>query len=294
LTGWIQSASDTSIIWDLVVVRSYSTTDTRTNVSDTVDIDVLLEYEFDDSYVDDGTVQINSILAIYQGSGIWRISESQSSVQSITYDTVSCLDNSFNITNVNQNSQSEEIIWDRILVTSYDVVDDHVNIDDVVNIDVTLTYEYDSVSVVDGAVTINGVTAAHLGAGVWRIVQTRASIQSVTYNSVVCSGNLNDIAVVNQNSLSQEVIWDQIVVQSYAVLDNRVSVDDNVSIDFVLHYGYDDSPVLDGSVSINAIDADHQGSGVWRINDTRSSVQLVDYDTVSCSGNTHGITNVDQ
>ncbi|GAH44436.1 unnamed protein product, partial [marine sediment metagenome] len=55
LTGWIQSASDTSIIWDLVVVRSYSTTDTRTNVSDTVDIDVLLEYEFDDSYVDDGT-----------------------------------------------------------------------------------------------------------------------------------------------------------------------------------------------------------------------------------------------
>ena len=294
LTGWVKSASDVSIIWDLVVVRSYSVTDARTNVSDTVDIDVLLEYEFDDSYVDDGTVQINSILATYQGSGIWRISESQSSVQSITYDTVTCLDNTFKITNVNQNFQSQEIIWDRIIVTLYDVTDAHVNVDDSVNIDVTLSYEFDSVPLTDGSVSINGVSASHLGLGVWRIVQTRASVQSVTYNSVACSGNTNDIAVVNQNSLSQEIIWDQVVVQSYTILDYRVNVDDSVNIDFVLHYGYDDSAVTDGSVSINAISASHQGAGVWRIIDSKSSVQAVTYDTVSCSGNTHGITNVDQ
>ncbi|MCK5390011.1 MAG: hypothetical protein KAJ36_05955, partial [Candidatus Thorarchaeota archaeon] len=241
LTGWVQSASDVSIIWDLVVVRSYSVAAARTNVSDTVDIDVLLEYEFDDSYVIDGTVEINSLSAIYQGSGIWRISESQSSVQSITYDTVSCLGNAYNITNVNQNAQSQEIIWDRIIVTLYDVADAHVNVDDAINIDVTLTYEYDSAPLVDGSVSINGVSASHIGSGVWRIVQTRASVQSVTYNSVACSGNSNDIAVVNQNSLSQEIIWDQVVVQSYTILDNRVNVDDSVNIDFVLHYGYDDS-----------------------------------------------------
>ena len=294
LTGWVQSASNTSIIWDLVVVRSYSVTAARTNVSDTVNIDVLLEYTFDDSYVDDGTVQINSISASNQGSGIWRISESQSSVLSITYDTVSCLGNSFNITNVNQNSQFQEIIWDRIIVTSYDVDSDYVNVDDVVNVNVTLTFEYDSAAVVDGTVTINGVAAANLGLGVWRIVQTRDSIQSVTYNSVSCSGNTIGIAIVNQNSLFQDVIWDQIVVQSYTVSDHRVNVDLSVNIDFVLNYGYDNSPVLNGLVSINAINATYLGSGVWRIIDSKSSAQLVDYDTVVCSGNTHGITNVDQ
>ena len=294
LTGWTQTASDVSEIWDLIVVRSYSVADTRTNVSDLVNIDVLLEYEFDDSFVADGTVQINSALAVYQGSGIWRISETNGSVTSVLYNSVSCSSNTHNITNVYQNAQSVTVIWDRIIVGSYSVTDVHVNVDDAVNIDVTLTFEFDATSVLDGTVSINGFSATHQGLGVWRITQSRSSIQSVSFDTVSCSGNTHGIAVVNQNSQSEDVIWDKIVVQSYTVLDNRINVDDSANIDFVLHYGYDDSPVTDGSVSINAVAATHQGSGTWRIIDTQSSVQLVTYNTVVCSGNSFGISNVDQ
>jgi len=294
ITGWIQSASDIAIIWDQIVVRSYSVVDTRVNVTQSVEINVVLEYEYDDSYVTDGTVLINSATAAYQGSGIWRISDSQSIVVGITYDIVSCTGNAYDIISVNQNSQNQLVIWDRIIVISYNILDTHVNVDDSVNVDASLIFEYDSASVESGIVTINGFSASHISGGVWRIVQSQSSIQSVTYNVVVCSGNVYGISEVNQNSQSATIIWDQIVVQSYAVLDNRVNVNDSVLIDVTLLYGYDSSPVIDGTVTVNSIVASHLGSGVWRITDQKSSVQSFTYDMVMCADNAHGITNVDQ
>ncbi|MBE0526488.1 MAG: hypothetical protein IH631_06065, partial [Candidatus Thorarchaeota archaeon] len=128
LTGWRQTASDASIIWDQVVVRSYEANSLRTNVSDVVEIDVLLEYEYDNSWVTGGIVDINSIPAVYQGEGKWRILESRSSVTSVTYDSVVCSLNFYNITSVNQNSQSISIIWDRIIVESYSISDTRITI----------------------------------------------------------------------------------------------------------------------------------------------------------------------
>ncbi|MHA2198225.1 MAG: hypothetical protein ACXABN_00005 [Candidatus Thorarchaeota archaeon] len=294
LTGWTQSASDVSIIWDRVVVRSYSVVDSRVNISDSVDIDVLLEYEYDDTIVDDGTVSINSVSATHQGSGIWRIVESRSSVLSVTYDSVSCSGNTHGLSLVDQNSQSETIIWDRVLVSGYSVTDSHVNVDDVVDIDVTLVFEFDSFPITSGSVTINGISATPQGLGVWRISQTRSTSQGVTFDTVACSSNIYGITTVNQNSQSQLVIWNQIVVISYTVLDDRVDVGATVSVDVLLNYDYDGSQVTDGTVSVNSVAADYIGSGVWRINVSEIAVGDNLYNSVTASGNTFGITDVDQ
>jgi len=293
LTGWIQTASNVSVIWDKIVVRSYQASTMRTNVSDIVEIDVLLEYEFDDSWVTDATIEINSSMAVYQGEGFWRILVSRSSVISETFSLVVCSISANNITVVDQNSQSISIIWDRILVESYFASDSRVAIGDSVTINITLTYEYDGTPVTNGIVTINGFDASSLGSGIWQINQSRISTQVVTYDLVVCSGNSYGITVVNQNSLSQEIIWDQVIVQYYTVLDNRVNVGGTATIDVVLHYWYDDLPVTDGSVTINGISAAHLANGIWRITDSKSSVQSVTYDDVICSGNAHGIDSVD-
>ncbi|TET06654.1 MAG: hypothetical protein E3J86_14760 [Candidatus Thorarchaeota archaeon] len=294
LTGWTQTASDTSIIWDLVVVRLYSITDSRVNITDFVDIDVLLEYEYDDSIVDNGTVTINSVSATHQGSGIWRISESRSSVVSVTYNSVSCSGNTHGISLVNQNSQSETIIWDRVFVSGYSVTDNHVNVDDLVDIDVTLVFEFDSLPVTTGNVTINGYEALHQSGGVWRITQTHSTAQGVTFDTVACNDTTYGITVIDQNGQSQLVIWDQIVVISYTVLDDRVNVGDNVSIDVLLHYDYDGSQVTDGTVSINSVSAEYQGSGVWRITVSELAVGNNTYNSVDTSGNSFVITSVDQ
>jgi len=142
-----------------------------------------------------------------------------------------------------------------VIVTSYSITDNRVNIDDVVNLDVALEYEYDNTPVVDGVVTINLESASHTVGGVWRISVSKSTVQGVTYDTVACSGNSFGISEVNHNFQSQLIIWDQITVRSYTVLDNRVNIDDSVNIDVFLQYEYDDTNVTDGSVTINTISA---------------------------------------
>ena len=282
-------------IWDRVLVVSYSTDDSRIDIGTSSSCHVTLYYEYDNTYVTDGTVEVNGISASYSGSnGIWDFGEVRATVQTFTYNSVLVSGNAFGITEVNQNSQTQSQIWDRVQVQSYLVTNSHVNVGDTVNVDVTLYYDYDNSPVTDGAVTINSIVATNQGSGVWRISVSELSVVGNTYDTVVVSGNSYGITVVDQNSLTQIVIWDQIVVQGYTVVDTRVNIDTSVNIDVTLEYVYDSAPVTDGSVSINTISAAYQGAGVWRVMQSTSIAQGVTYNSITCSGNTHGISLVDQ
>ncbi|MFW9926875.1 MAG: hypothetical protein ACFFDM_08920, partial [Candidatus Thorarchaeota archaeon] len=257
------STIDTYIA-DRVQVQSYSVTDDRVNVTDNVDIDVTLYYEHDSSAVTDGTVTINGLSATHQAAGVWRITDSEASVMANTYDTVAYSGGTHGITTVDQNSQSQQVIWDQVIVISYTVVDNHVDINTVVSVNVTLQYDYDNSAVIDGTVTINGISASNYGSGVWGILPTQASVTAATYNLVAVSGNTHGITSINQNGQSQQVIWDQITVTGYSVSDSRANINANVNVDVTIEYAYDSSPVIDGTVTINGNSASPQGLGVWR------------------------------
>ncbi|MHA1958114.1 MAG: hypothetical protein ACW968_14425, partial [Candidatus Thorarchaeota archaeon] len=287
------SSQSTNYISDRVQVQSYSTDDPRINVNDAASMHVTLYYDYDASFVDNGTVTINGVSATYSGSnGIWDFSDTESAVQMNTYDSLTYSGGTHGITVEDQNGQSLDQIWDRITVVSYSVIDDRVDIDTSVNIDVTLVYAYDSAVVTDGTIMVNTISATHQGGGVWRFSDTKATVQGVTYNLVAASGNTHGITLVDQNSQFQDVIWDQITVLSYSVLDNRVNLDDSVAINVTLEYAYNNADVADGVVTINLLLATYQGNGVWQITTSRSSVQDVTFNSTVCSGNTHGITTV--
>ena len=281
-------------IWDRVQVQSYTVTDSRVNVGNNVNIDVILRYDYDDSFVTDGSVAINGLAATYQGLGVWRAVDSESSVVSNTYNLVMVSGNSNGISVVDQNSQSQQVVWDRIIVRGFTVVDARVNLNDIVNIDVELEYEYDSTDLMDGSVSVNGVSATYQGLGIWRITVAEASVTGSTYNSVSCAGNGQGITAVYQNGQTQLVVWDQVAVRGYSVADSRVNLGTGVNVDVALEYEYDDSPVTDGAVAINGLSASHIGSGVWRVTDTEIIVISNVYNAVVCSGNSYGITNVNQ
>ena len=169
-----------------------------------------------------------------------------------------------------------------------------MNIGTSATIDVTLYYDFDDTPVTSGIVTINGVPATHQASGVWRITDTKSLVTAVIYNAATHIGGLHGVDVVDQNSKALTVIWDKITVRSYSVVDGRLNITDAAFIDVTLEYEYDDTPVIDGSVSANGISATHQGSGVWRITDSESTVTANLYNSVSCSGNILGITVVDQ
>lgn len=193
-------------------------------------------------------------------------------------------------------SPTETIISDRLQVQSYTVSDSRANINDNVNIDALIWFDYDNTQCTTGTITINGYSASHQGAGVYRITRTSATVTQVTYNTVACSAESTyGITTVDQNSQSTSVIWDRLQVQSYIVADTRVNINDNVNIDALIWFDYDNTVCTTGTITINGFSASHQGSGVYRITKTSASVTSVTYNTVACSAeSTYGITTVDQ
>ena len=70
---------------------------------------------------------------------------------------------------------------------------------DSVNIDALIEYEYDDSPVTDGTVIINGASASHIAAGVWRVTDTKSSVQSVplSYNSFLYKKNYWNYLIQN-------------------------------------------------------------------------------------------------
>jgi len=141
-TQYYTSDLTDTYIADIVQVQSYTVSDSRVNLNDNVNIDVTLWYDYDNSLVTDGTVTINGESAAHQGSGVWRITDSEASVMANTYNTVAVTGNTHGITTEDQNGQSTTVIWDRLVVTlsadSYSVVNGTQ-----VNITISVVYDYD-------------------------------------------------------------------------------------------------------------------------------------------------------
>jgi len=291
------TTGETTIIWDRVKVSSLTASDTRTNVGSSVNVDASLVYEYDNSAVTDGSVSIEGISASHQGGGTWRISVSKSSVQAVTYDSITISGNSYGLTAVNMNGKSVTVIWDRLEIYSVSASDTRVNVGDSVELRYKIRYDYDDevFDSSDGSVSIAGVSASWDSAnGWWEATITQpSSVTSTNYDEQDVSVTDNKYGLTAKNDVAGiNVITDRIKVSSITVSDSRTNVGSSVNIDATLVYEYDGTPVTDGSVSIEGVSATHQGSGVWRISQSKSSVQAVTYDSVSASGNQYGITAI--
>ena len=142
------------------------------------------------------------------------------------------------------------VVVDKMKVISYAVSDSRDNINDNVNIDATVKYEYDSVAVTTGTLTINGYSASHQGSGVYRITRTSATVGAVAYNTVAGSESTYILNTVNQNSQSTTVIWDRVVVTISA---NTTSPLPNAEVSFTITglYDYDDTVVTSWTHNTN-------------------------------------------
>ncbi len=188
---------------------------------------------------------------------------------------------------------TDTYISDRIIVESlYSDADTRINVDDTISIYADLEYEYDGASVTTGTVTIEGATASHEGGGIWSMSHSESIVTSTLFDEVTHSGGSYGVTEVDQNSQSTTVVWDQVTVRGFTSDYLRVDVDTQVTVNATLEYEYDDSDVTDGTVTIDGFPATHLGSGVWSIAVTESSVTLIVFDQVNCSGNEHGINSV--
>jgi hypothetical protein len=264
LSAWIATASDTSIIWDQIRVVSYAADDYRIDINSPSSCDVSLVFAYDGSFVSDGFIWVNGIVATYSGSnGIWGFSETQSAAQLLTYSLVTAALNVHGITSVNQNSQSLNMIWDSLTIT-ITVVDDRINIGSIASVIATAIYDYDS-SAFDGTLQLNDTT----------FQQALPGRRGYTVNSA--SGGSHGITAIRQNMVVA-CIWDSLTVTITAV-DYRINVGNTASVSATAIYDYDNMP-YDGTLTLN--------DTIFQQGFVGSRVYTVE----SASGGSHGIAAI--
>jgi len=212
-----------NVIVDRIRVQSYTITDERVNIYDNVNVDVLLYYDYDDTPVTDGTVTINGVSASYQGSGTWRITQSKSTVQAVTYDTVAASGNGYGIATVDQNSKSATVIWDRIQIINGGITKESVMLGETLTIWFQATYEYDNV-IFDNA---NGVLYANNSQMSWSAVNNRWEYY---YTSTTLGTKTFVISGVLDNFYGLTVIEDMVGAQTINVWSLPFSIVSNSTI----------------------------------------------------------------
>jgi hypothetical protein len=237
-----------NVIVDKIKVQSYNVNDTRVNLNGNVNIDVLLNYDYDNMPVVDGSVTINGFTAVHQGGGFWRITQVQHAVQAVTYDTVAVSGNIYGITAVDQNGKSVTVIWDRIKVASLTASDNRTDVGSNVTLTVQLVYEYDNASVSSGNFTLNGLLLTYQS-GVWITIDTKNSPTAFTYNKVEGADEDYGITVINMNEQSATVIWDRVLI-ILSISDERIDVGATADVTFTGTYEFDSMPFT-GTITLN-------------------------------------------
>ncbi|MFW9963398.1 MAG: hypothetical protein ACFFCX_07535 [Candidatus Sifarchaeia archaeon] len=235
LTQWIATASDSSIIWDQILVVAYSADDSRININTASSCHVTLIFDFDDSFVSDGTISINGLGAVYSGSnGVWNFGDTKNTAQLVTYNSVAASANVHGITSVNQNSQTLGVIWDSLTIT-ITVLDSRINIGTVASVVPTAIYDYDSTAY-DGTLQLNDT------------ILQQGTPGARGYTVVTASGDSLGITIIRQN-MEVSCIWDSLIV-TITVGDSRINVGDTASVSATAIYAFD-STSFDGTLTLN-------------------------------------------
>jgi hypothetical protein len=246
-----------AIIVDRIKVNSLTADDTRRDVGSTVTISVQLVYEYDSGYITSGTFTLNGLTLSYSGSnGVWTTTDSKSTVQAVTYNSVSGTEGTYSLTTVNMNSQSVTVIWDKVQFT-LTVANDRINVGDSAQISVTAKYAYDNTAF-QGFYSFND-TLTKTNVGRWSF-----KVSSIT-------DSLYGLTVFESTEVS--VVWDGLKLSQYILdLQNQL-----VKVQAV--YAYDNTPIANANVSYAGLYAQANSTG-WAVFDL-SRLSEIAWNTVA-------------
>ncbi|MHA2004751.1 MAG: hypothetical protein ACW960_11670, partial [Candidatus Thorarchaeota archaeon] len=159
----------------------------------------------------------------------------------IVYQISSASESGFGITNWIDSTTNQTIIWDSLIISITDPIDQRTNVNtNATGITVSATYSYDSTPF-DGTILLDNTTFQF------------SSVHRQYYTAASAFGDTHGINVI-----------------------------------------FDDAPVQDGNFSLKFEDLVHLADGIWEVNVTRLSYQMINFDTLTtCEATIFGITHFD-
>jgi hypothetical protein len=285
-------------IADQIIVTSISTSDARDDVNDYIWTDITLDYVYGGD-VTTGTVTSSSYAFTHIGSGVWRRNVTSASVTSESYASVAVSGDTHGITSIDQNGQSQTVIWDRIKILSTYMTDYRINIGDQWTVYVTAELEYDSHAVTGTAgdtLYMNGTSMTWSGPpwNYWRVWDTYNMIGSWIFyvNATGANEATYGITEVFLDGNSATLITDRVIVMGYtdSQSSDRLNLGTSDTFNVWIQYEYDSTNVTDGSVTVNGISFTWLSGGNWTVDYDQAFAGTITLNSLQASGNTHGIT----
>ncbi|MBN2335395.1 hypothetical protein JXL21_07515 [Candidatus Bathyarchaeota archaeon] len=241
---------DDNIIPDTkkVVIDEFYSTPTRVDVGDPGEISLHLVWLSDFSNLEEGTVVIDG--AEYsigeEGWVTYQVSGDEIGAYAPTIEHVESTEQVDKI----RVEACPSLIWDQWLLQSSSF---RVQLAADVELQFWFTSEYDGSPLTDGAVTINGIPAEHVGEGVWVISVQELENTEAIFNQIEIDGNSLGISKISENTQYPTVIWDSLEVYESGVSETECSYGDSVTVWYKARFVSDNAEMDDtfGALYIN-------------------------------------------
>jgi hypothetical protein len=294
-----RGSSTSAIITDRLQIQSYTLSDSRANINDNVNIDILVWFDFDNTVCTTATITINGFSATHQGSGVYRITQTSATVTSVTYNIVACsAESTYGITTVDQNSQATTVIWDRIKINtgSLTVADSRIDIGTLGQYWCTAQSEYTDAHVLGSgdSLVLSGYTFTWCTThNRWEYNSTQGSVTTITINSLTSVNEATyGITVGNINSNTAFITWDRLEFVSVSADDTHINVGGTFELRYQIRYDFDDVTFNSSKGSITGFVWDSVNSWWNKTVTGSSSVTSTNYDEtyISITDSTYGLT----
>ena len=257
--GSIPMSSDEVVrpIWDQVKVLEYTSDNPVIDVDIASSCHVTLHYAFDDRLVEAGAVTVNEISAMYSDSGgVWDFSESKSSAQGVTYNSVSYSGGRYDLNSVDQNGpQTLEQVWEQILILTTTVVNGRINEGATAEVQVTARLTHYSTHYLGASdnLYMNGVQMSWSPSGYFYYRPSQSDWG--TWNYQVDLTNAYEasygISSINRDGHNVAVSWDALIISITDPLNQHINIGENATgIHISVVYALD-SQSYDGTISLN-------------------------------------------
>ncbi|MHA2433571.1 MAG: hypothetical protein ACXADO_10120, partial [Candidatus Thorarchaeota archaeon] len=303
LTAWIQTASNTTIIWDRIEFYDSGVTDGRINVDSEGIAWWKARYDYDDQDITVGlSAELNGskLLAWNSISLYWEYNETKDTVQLVGYRISSASESTFGLTVYTQAAPSTTIIWDRIEFYDSGVVDGRIDVNTEGSTWWRVRYDYDDQEIIVGltaalndskSLTWNGISSH------WEHNETESMTGFIGYELSLASESTYDLTAWVQTAPDTRIVWDRMVFHASGVVDGRIDVNTIGSTYWSVRYEYDGQDINSGlTATLNVAKplSWNSVSSYWEYNETKTTVRLVGYSVESASESTFGLTTFAQ
>jgi len=239
------------IIWDRIKITNMWNDDNRRDIGTTATLYVTAVLEYDNQPIDGSdNLSLQGASCIWDNiNNWWYRTDSSAVVQSITYDSVTATENTYNITVVNMNGKSTTVIWDKINVTLFNVDDSRIDVNTNGIWYASIIYAYDGTS-------LSGTVTSLLGSMTWNgsywiYSEVNPNVIAKTNNITSITDSLYGLTVFDNSSiLPQTIIWDKVIITDFGTDDSRIDINSGGTWYGNAKYAYDNTQFT-GSISLN-------------------------------------------